>query len=164
MGRLRNDREAPLFRGVAEEVVDLFGVPDAYLFRFSSADNLSNKDPLWSEPSTTARFTRYPIKVSYSDYDDSTDADDAGRDMTLDVNLYVSLNHLLKAQVPKDGDGDYVTEGDVVGFHWRGEYIEADVLVANHDGWVNDTDSFTGYTLTCKRRDKYVTERKTGDD
>lgn len=164
MGRLRGDYEAPLMRGVAEEVVDLFGVPDAFLFRFSSADNLSNKDPLWSEPSTTARFTRYPIRLSFSDYTGATDADDGGRDMSLEVGIYLALNHLLKAQVPKDGEGEYVTEGDVIGFHQRGVYVEVDVLSVEHDGWVNDTDSFTGYTLQCKRRDKYVTERKTGDD
>lgn len=164
MGRLRGDYEAPLFRSIAEEVTDLFGVGDAYIYRFSSADNLSVKDPLWSEPMTTARFTKYPIKLNFSDYSDSTDSDEAGRDAYLDVNVYIALNHLIKAQVPRDAEGEYVTEGDVVGFHWRGEYVEVDVIAANRDGWVNDSDQFTGYTLTCKRRDKYVTERKTGDD
>jgi len=165
VGRLRGDYEAPLMRSVAEEVNDLFGVNrDSYLFRWSPANNNTIKDPLWDEPTSTARFVRYPIQVHYSEYDRTTESDDSGRDRSLDVSIYISLNHLIKAQVPKDAEGESVAPGDVVGFHWRGEYVEVDVIEAKRDGWVNDSDSFVGYRLDCKRRDKYVSERKTGDD
>jgi len=163
MGRLRDDYERPLFLCVAEEVVDLFGVDDVYLFRWEAADNVSIKDPLWDEPTTTAAFKRFVIKAAFQDYAGSDVATESGREIDTDCRIFIALNHLTKAQVPLDRFGDWVVEGDVVGLHYRGEYTEFDLVEVERDGFVNDSDKFTGYVCQGKRREKYVADRKTGD-
>lgn len=162
MGRLRNDYERPLFMGVSEEVVDLFGVDDVAFFRFSSADNISGRDPLYDEPTTTVQYKQYTIKCLVTEKTDDADPTEFGTEHSYGSSIYVALNHLIKAQVTPDLSGDYVSEGDVIGINVRGEYFEFDIINADRDGWINDSDKFVGYNLECKRRDKYVSQRKTG--
>ena len=162
MGRLRDDYERPLWMGITEEVVDLFGVDDVLLFRWSAADNTSNKDPLYSEPNTQVRFKQYKIKCLYLDYVNSAAASSMGLEFEKGNKIYVALAHLLKAQVEPDCKGGLIAEGDTIGLHYRGEYIEYDILQANPTGWVNDSDKFTGYNLDVKRSGKFTPERKTG--
>lgn len=163
MGRIRDDYEHPLLRSMAEEIVDLFGVDDAYLYRWEAADNLSIKDPLWDEPTTTAAFKRFTLKVRFSDYQGTEEPSDQGREIETDCSIYISVNHLMKAHVPLDHYGDWVVEGDVVGLHFRGEYTEFDLVSVERDGFVNDSDKFTGYVCQGKRREKYIADRKTND-
>lgn len=164
MGRLRDDYENPLHRCIAEEVIDLFGVDDVFLFRWEAADNISIKDPLWDEPTTTVAFKKFVIKASYQDNGSGTDnATESGREMETEIQIFISLNHLTKAQVPTDRFGDWLVDGDVVGLHYRGEYTEFDLLEVQRDGFVNDSDKFTGYACQGKRREKYVADRKTSD-
>lgn len=162
MGRIRSDYESPLIRGMTAEVVDLFGIEDTFLFRWSSADNLTDKDPLWVEPATgTTKFKKYKIKCMKVDPDQEEASDAEGRDITATVTLFVSLNHLLGGAVPKDDFGDYVSEGDAIEIHHLGAHTQFDIVKASKTGWVNTTDKFAGYNLTCVRREKYVPERKT---
>lgn len=164
MGRLRSDYERPLFLGISEEVVDLFGVDDTVLFRFSSAiaENHAVEDALYSEPSTTVQYKQYRIKCLYVDRKNTEQASDNGIEYEASNQIYVSLNHLLKAQVLPDQQGDLVGAGDVIGISLRDQYFEYDIIEVNNDGYINNSDKFTGYILTVKRRDKYISERKTG--
>lgn len=163
MGRLRDDYEFPLMCNTSEEVVDLFGVDDAYLFRFSAADNNTIKDPLWDEPMVTggAAYRKFKIKCMFLEYDNTTDASEEGSEAYSNNEIYVSRNHLLKAQVPPDVDGELVSEGDSIGIHYKGDYIEYDITDADHDGYLNNSDKFSGYRLTVVRREKFIPERKT---
>lgn len=146
---------------MAAEVVELFGIDDeVLLFRYSAADNLTNKDALWGEPTTKPAFKKFKIFANKVDPDQDEAADPEGRDITASITLSVALNHLLGAGVPADQQGDYVSEADTIGINTKGAYTEYDIIKAVKGGWVNSSEAFTGYTLTCVRREKYAPERK----
>lgn len=161
MGRLRDDYENPLFQNTSEEFVDLFGVDDVRFFRFSAADNISGRDPLYDEPTTTVQYIEFKIKCLVTEKTDGADPTPVGQDLDHGATIYVALNHLIKAQVPPDLQGDYIAEGDVIGINYRGEYFEFDIIVCDREGWLNNSDKFVGYTLDCKRKEQYVSQRKT---
>lgn len=161
MGRLRDDYENPLFQGVTEEVVDLFGIDDVILYRFATADQTGVTDPLWDEPSTVARFKEYKIKAMFLGYSEDESATEDGFENNITDTIYVALNHLIKAGVPQDARGDYMAPGDVIRIHYKGNALEYDITSADKTGWVNDSDKFTGYDCDVARRGKYMPERKT---
>lgn len=164
MGRLRDCYEAPLFNSISEEVVDLYGVEDCYLYKFGTVDQRPVTDPLWGEPTGTARFKRYKIKCLFQDFTDHSNESEMGTDHTWESKIYVSVNHLIAAGVPKNKDGDHIDEGDAIRIHYKGDAKEYFVLQSDRTGWVNDSDQFTGYDLDVKRNDKYKPERATSDE
>ena len=163
MGRIRNDYEASLIRGFAEEVVDLFGVDDAILYRFAAVDQTSVTDPLWGEPSTVAKFKEFPIKVRFIDPTTEMETTEQGGHQVWNKRVYIAINHLIRAGVPQDASNDYVAEGDVIAIHTKtGEPdYTLDVIQVERVDWINDSDKFAGYELEVARRDKYHPERKT---
>lgn len=162
MGRLRDDYEEPLFQCVAEEVVDLFGMEDVVLYRHAVVDQTGITDPLWGEPSTQLRFSEFKIQAMFMDYQEDMEVSEAGEHQEWRNRLYVDLNHLIKALVPRDANNEFIAEGDVIKIHARGEWREYDILQVSRTGWINDSDKFTGYELDVARRDKFLPERKTG--
>lgn len=161
MGRLRDDYENPLFQCIAEEVVDLYGVDDAYIYRFwsQSAANLADKDPLWGEPSTKVKYTRYKIKLMFLEYDDDETPNESGYHDQLTNKIYIAVNHFIKAGVPKDHNGDFCSPEDRIRVHYLGDQVEYFVTNVDRVGWINDTDKYTGLELTVNRNTKFVPER-----
>lgn len=168
MGRLRNGRDAALFRRIAAEVTDLFGTADCTLYRYSAAldENLAGKDPIWDEPTTTPTYKKFSLPCNWFDYNSTANPSEFGRDDEIDATAFLALNHLIGAGVPPDENKDYVEPGDIISIHDScGHEIQVyDILQTNRMGWVNSSDRFTGYELELKRRSKYVPERKTQDD
>lgn len=164
MGRLRGCEEQPLFQDISEEVVDLFGVDDVLLFRYSSVDQSPVTDPLWNEPTTTVRFKPYKIKALYTDYQNDNNPSEIGEDTVYTNFIWLSLNHLIKAGVKKDSQNEYVSEGDAIRLFYKGDTIEYFIIRAQRTGFINDTEHPTGYTLDVKRNLKYVPERATSDE
>lgn len=162
MGRLRDDFENPLFQGAAEEVVELFGMSDVVLYRHTAVDQTGITDPLWNEPTTTIRYAEFKIQAMFMDWQEDMEVTEAGQHQEFRNRIYVAVNHLLKALVPRDANNELVAEGDVIKIHSRGEWREYDIIQVSRTGWINDTDKFTGYELDVVRRDKYTPDRKTG--
>lgn len=160
MGRLRDDYEAPLIRGMAEEIVDLYGIDDVVLYRWSAADNITIKDPLWSEPMTTPAYKPFRIKAHRLDPDQDLPGDPEGRDENYSAKLFVALNHLLQALIQPDDQGDYINGGDVILLYVKSDPIYYDIIKINKVGYVNDTSRFSGYDVTVVRREKFSPERK----
>lgn len=162
MGRIRDDFECQLFNSMSEEVVDLFGVENAKLFRFAApgVDNISNRDPLWDEPSPHVRYKTYGIKCMFLQWNDDPEPGPEGQHHMWENQIFISLNHLKKAGCVPDNQNDYVNEGDMIFvFNGRNEFYY-DVIKSQREGWVNDSSDFTGYTLQVKRNLKFVPERK----
>lgn len=164
MGRLRSDRDAAFICSIADEVTELFGTENSSLYRYYGRwpENLSGKDPVWDEPSSTAFFERYDLPCQWFDWNSSDNENPQGRGEEIDATGYVTLNHLKAAGVPVDPGGEYVAVGDVLAVHTGcgGETFFYDIIQTNREGWINSTDKFTGYSLELKRRNKYVPERK----
>jgi hypothetical protein len=168
VGRIRNDREASFFCDRAAEIVDLFGTEDCSLYRaFGEEDfNLDNKDPVWSEPTTTVKYKRYNLPCSWREWNSNVSPTEEGEELEIDAQAYLAVNHLVSNGVIKDNDKEYVAPGDILAIHDKcgHETFFYDILQTNRTGWINSSDKFTGYNLDLKRRDKYVPERKTADD
>lgn len=145
---------------MVEEIVDLYGIDDAVLYRWSAADNLTNKDPLYSEPTTTPQYKPFKTKCHRLDPDQDTPSDPEGRDENYSAKLFMALNHLLQAHIPPDDQGDYVNVGDVLLLYIKTVPIHYDIVKTNKSGYINDTSRFSGYDLTCVRREKFSPERK----
>jgi len=165
MGRLRSGKDAAFLCRVTQEVTDLFGQESATLFRHHAreADNLSGKDPIWDEPTTTVKFTGFDLPMMWFDWNATADAVEHGREDYLDATGWITVNHLIAAGVPKDYDGEYVSPGDTIAVHTKcgGERVEYDIIQTNREGWIDSSDKFTQYSLELKRRDKYIPNRKT---
>jgi hypothetical protein len=165
MGRLRSGKDAEYFCRVAAEVTELYGTSDAILYRYfgKEDENLTGKDPIWDEPTTTAFFESYPLPIQWFDYASISNASEHGRDQEIDATAYITVTHLVAASVPLDPDKEYVAAGDTLAIHTDcgNERIEYDIIQINRDGWVDSSDVFVGYSIELKRRDKYVPERKT---
>lgn len=160
MGRLRDDYECALFNSVSEEVVDLFGIDGAKLYKYLPADNITNRDPLWDEPSPHVRYKVFEVKCMFLDYHDAPNESPEGFHTNFENKIYIALNHLLKAGVASDLDNEYISEGDMIFvFDGKREFYY-DVLNVDRTGWINDTSQFTGYELDVKRNGTFAPERK----
>ena len=163
MGKLRHAEDQAFFHSVAEEVVDLFGVDDAVLYRFASADNQTTRDPLYDEPSLghTVKYTPYTVSLMFFDYTDTPEVSAGGFLETVQAKGYISLAHLEKAGVPVDDHLSHVAEGDIVAIHTgSSQKIIYDIIDVTRTGWVNDSSVFTAYDLSLKRSTKYLPDRK----
>lgn len=160
MGRLRDDYEVSYIRDVSEEVIDLFGTDDVILYRFNPCDNAETRDPLYDEPTTTLKYRAYAIKALYLDWQDDFLSGSQGSEKNFSNKIYVSLNHLLAANVPISADKEYIEEGDIIELHHRGDKVIYDIIQVDREGYVNNSDKFVGYTLDVKRNSKFVPERK----
>lgn len=163
MGRLRDGYEIPLFHGISEEVVDLFGIDDCTLHKHFTA--VQNKDPIWNEPaSTTVKYKQYKIKCMTFDPTSDAAASEFGTIDIFETKIYVAMAHLLKAGIIPDEKGDYVDEGDMIEIKKTGpaqvRSLFYDIIKALRVGYVNDESDNTGYELQVKRNWKYVPERK----
>lgn len=165
MGRLRSGKDADYFCRIAGEVTDLFGTDDAILYRYfgKEDENLTGKDPIWDEPTTTAFFESYPMPVQWFDYTTISNESEHGRDEETDATAFLTVAHLIAAGVPVDPDKQYVSVGDTLAIHTDCGHLklEYDILQVRREGWVDSSDNFVGYSVELKRRDKYVPERKT---
>jgi hypothetical protein len=74
--------------------------------------------------------------------------------------LWISREHLDTAVVPIDRIGEQVRAGDFVKVWVGGDEIYYDIVEATRDGYVNDSDKWTQYECTLKKRLKYEAERK----
>lgn len=163
MGKLRHAEDQAYFHSIAEEVVDLFGVDDAVLYRFAPADNETTRDPLYDEPvlGHTVKYLSYVLSMMFFDYLDTPEVGAGGLLETIQARGYISVTHLLGASVPTDARGDYLAEGDIVAFHTgSSQKIIYDIIDVTRTGWINDSSAFTGYDLTLKRSSKYLPDRK----
>lgn len=163
MGTFRNDEDTAYFHSVAQEVVDLFGVDDANLYRFSAANNITTRDPLYDEPSSgdTVKYHAYAVKVMFFNYSDNPFVSESGLYQESTSEGYASVAHLLAGGVPLDSAGEWIADGDVIEIHNRSQgRIIYDIIQSTKAGFINDTGDFTGYTFSLKRSTKYVPERK----
>jgi hypothetical protein len=154
VGRLRHDRDARLFHNIAEEVVDLFGVDDCTLYRWYSADNETNRDPLYDEPTcgTSKRFVKYLVKAMFFDLMDTPHASEFGLWHEDEAAGYISVMHCEGAGVPRDAKNEHVGEGDVLGLHTKSfGTIYFDIVQSVRTGFINDSGSWTGYDLKLRR-------------
>jgi len=167
MGRLRSGKDAAYFCRVAAEVTELYGA-EGILYRYfgKEDENLTGKDPIWDEPTTTAYFEPYPLPIQWFDYRSLVDTVEHGQASEIDAVAFLTLAHLIAAGVPIDPDKQYVAVGDTLAIHAAGcgeEKLEYDIIQLNREGWVDSSDNFVGYSVELKRRDRYVPERKTAN-
>jgi len=164
MGLLRSGKDASYFCNLAAEVTNLFGAKGIlYRYHGKEDDNLSGKDPIWDEPTTTAFFEPYPLPIQWYDYRSNTTAVEHGRDEDVDASAFLTLVHMIAAGVPRDPSKEYVAAGDVLAIHTDcgSERVDYDIIQYLRQGWIDNSDNFVGYALELKRRDKYVPQRKT---
>ena len=162
MGRLRHDRDARFFHNVAEEVVDLFGIDDCALYRWYQADNQTNRDPLYDEPTcgTTRRYVKYLVKAMFYNLQDTTHQSELGIWHEDEADGYISVMHLVGAGVPRDSKEEHVAEGDVLGLHTHSfGTIYFDIVNSTRSGFINDSGSWTGYDLKLRRTTVFDPER-----
>lgn len=158
MGRLRDGYDAPLWASVNEEVIDLFGNEDGFL-HYLSADNCAVREPLYGEPAAKPRYTKFQIPYVIQDWTTPIDVNDDGSEQRYEATIFVSREHLLKAGVPLDGNGEMARPGDKFECWHKGDRIFWDIIGVDRQGHVNDSDHWTQYILTCTRTVKYVPER-----
>ena len=162
MGRLRHSEDARIFHDIAEEVVDLFGVDDCALYRWYEADNSTNKDPLYDEPScgTTRRYKKYVIKAMFFNLSDTPHVSELGMWHEDEADGYVSVMHLEGAGIQKDSKNEHVSEGDVLGYHTHSfGTIYFDVIQSVRTGFINDSGNWTGYEIKLRRTTVFDPER-----
>ena len=154
MGRLRHGEDARFIHEVAEEVVDLFGVDDCFLYRAYEADNTTNKDPIYGEPNcgTTKRFKKYRIKAMFFNLTDTPHTSELGLWHEDEADGYVTVTHLVGAGIKPDDKKEHISEGDVLGYHtYSFGTIYFDVIGSFRTGFINDTGNWTGYDLKLRR-------------
>lgn len=159
MGRLRDGYDAPLWRGVSEEVIDLFGNEDGVLHRQSTA-NCAGRDPVWDEPADKIIYDSYRVPYLATDWTTPIDIGDSGFEQIYEVTIYVSRGHLDKSGVPKDTNGEQVRPGDIIEIWAKGDRHFFDILGVDRQGHVNDSDYWTQYILEARRTTKFVPERE----
>lgn len=161
MGRLRDGFENPLFQHYGSEIVDLYGNDDMILFRYDEEASKENIDPLWKEYAPNAKYVGYKVKGFLTEFTRETStASPHGKDTEFDAKVTISREHLDKSGVPKDIDGQMVREGDILLINELGDAYYFDLLNVERKGYVNQSDQWLFLDLTCKRREKYVPERK----
>lgn len=159
MGRLRDGYDSPLWRSVSEEVIDLFGNEDGVLHRQGGADACATRDALWDEPTGSVKYEEFKIPFLIQDWQTPIDVDDSGFEQRYEATIFVTRAHLDKAGVPKDGGGDQIRPGDVLECWFKGDRIFWGITGVDRQGFVNDSDYWTGYILTASRTTKFVPER-----
>lgn len=160
MGRLRHGYDAPLWRSINEEVIDLFGNEDGILHRLDPSGSCGGTDPVWSEPSGVATYKKYKLPFIFQDLTTPIETGDQGYEQLYLVTIYISRVHMQKAGVFIDTTGDYVSPGDKFEMFTKGDRIFWDIIGVDREGFVNDSDSWTQYTLECKRTTKFEPERE----
>lgn len=159
MGRLRDGFDAPLWRSINEEVIDLFGNEDGVLHRQGGADACLTRDPLWDEPTGSLKFEKFKIPFLIQDFSTPIDVDDSGQEQIYEATIFVSRAHLDKAGVPKGSDGEQVRPGDMLECWFRGDRIFWSIIGVDRQGFVNDSDYWTQYILVGRRTTKFTPER-----
>jgi len=163
MGTLRGDEDICLFRDIAEEVVELFGVScDARLFKPLPELQIATRDPLWDEPAAgnKIQYKIFPIKLFYANWETNPEFTDLGLGIEYDVEFYVTINHLLAANVPTDDENQFMNEGDIFEvFRNKAEWF-FEVVKATRAGYINNSSEFTGYNLFMKRRTRFIPQRE----
>lgn len=160
MGRLRDGYDAPLWRSVNEEVIDLFGNEDGIL-HWQSSTNCEIRDPVWGEPVDKVRYNKYRLPFFIQDFTTPVEVSESGREDIYEATIFVSRAHLDKAGVPKDNSGEQVRPGDVFECWHKGDRIFWNIIGVDRQGFVNDSDYWTQYILTAKRSTKFEPERET---
>jgi hypothetical protein len=160
MGRLRDGTDAPLWKSINEEVIDLFGNEDGILHRLDMDASCATKDPLWNEPTDTASYAQYKIPFLIQDWTTPIEVDDTGAEHMWESTIYVSRAHLEKVGVPRDSGGDYIRPGDFIQCWFKGDRIYWYIIAVDRQGFVNDSDYWNQYSLVCRRSTKYTPERE----
>lgn len=161
MGRLRDGYDAPYWASVNEEVIDLFGNEDGILHRQGGASDCVTRDPLWDEPQTTVQYEKFKLPFFIQDWSTPIDVDESGFEQQYEATIFISREHLNKAGVPKDADGEQIRPGDLFECWFRGDRIFWSIIGTDRAGFVNDSDYWTMYNITASRTTKYVPERDT---
>lgn len=161
MGRLRNGYESELFLGVAEEVVDLFGMEEVILYRLDPDGICADYSGVYGEVTTDRQYKAYKTKAHYQEITDDFQISEMGETNIYNSTVFFALRHLKGSGVPVDETREYIGEGDFVIFFWRGERIAFDVIDVKREGYVNNSDTFVGYTCQVKRNTRFVPERNT---
>lgn len=160
MGRLRDGFDAPLWRDINEEVIDLFGNEDGILYYFDKCRSNGSVDPLYGEPAgTNPTYLKFKIPFIMQDWSTPIDVDETGKEVTYESIIFISRAHLDKAGVPKDAVGDQVRPGDVFEAWFQGDRIFWDIIGVDRQGFVNDSDYWTQYIITARRNDRFQPER-----
>jgi hypothetical protein len=159
MGRLRDGFETPLFRSISEEVIDLFGNEDGILHRFDALESEKTRDPLWDEPSHKPAYKKFNLPYIIQEFVSPIDVGESGHENMFQANISISREHILKAGMAVLDDGEYIASGDIFECYTNGLRTFYSIIERQRTGFVNDTDSWTMYNLTCKRTNKFVPER-----
>ena len=164
MGFLRDDEDRTYIRGITEEVTHLFGT-DAILYKFSAADNVTTRDPIYDEPSqdNAVKYHAFPIQCMFFQYNDTPFATKEGLYSETTAQGHITYDHLIAAGViPDPLTRELLSEGDVLEIHPDPRFgrVLYDIIQTTKDGWINDTGYYTGYTFSLKRSTKYIPERK----
>lgn len=161
MGRLRDGRENPLFQHYGSEIVELYGNDDVILFRFDESLSKPVADPLWDEYSPSPKYLGFKIKAFVTQFTrESPTASPHGKDTEFDAIFSISRTHLDQAGVPQDVDGRMIREGDVLAVNEKGDTFYFDIVSLDRKGYVNQSDQWVSVEANCKRREKFVAERK----
>jgi hypothetical protein len=159
MGRLRNGYESELFLGVAEEVVDLFGMDEVILYRLDRASACPEYNGVYGEISGDRKFIAYKTRAHYQEITDEFQVSERGETDIYNSTVFFALRHLIGAGIPRDDSREYMQEGDIVIFFWRGERIAFDIIDVKREGYINNSDTFVGYTCQVKRNSSFIPER-----
>lgn len=167
MGRLRGKEDDAFFQDINEEVYELFGNDDFFLYVLNHAASVSGADPLYSEPSANLAYTKYPVTGFVTESDTAYQGTEQGEDIEISATGFFSRKIFEKTGVPRHGSEslpgnlNFITAGDVLEVYARGETTFYDVLGSDRKGYVNDSDSWTYYECLLKRRESFAPERKT---
>lgn len=159
MGRLRGGEDAAYFRSINEEVIDLFGNEDGVLHRFNAEGSCPNQDPVWDEPTTKPNYEPFNLPFLIQDWNTPIQVDELGAETIYEATIYISRAHLDRVAVPKDSTGEQIRPGDKFECWHQGDRLYYDIITVNRDGFVNDSDCWSQYVLTCRRTTKYVSEK-----
>ena len=160
INRLLHGDDTNLFNSINEEIMDIACISDVYLYRFHEGDSQPYDDPLWCEYDQLPQYRRYKVKAFREKPNMFSDASEGGIEERVETVMTFSRKILEKAGVFYDNKKDLVAPGDFVQIFVRGVVDFFDIISAERDGYVNNTDYWTQYLCETARRTKYLPERK----
>lgn len=156
--------ERPLFDSIATEPARLSGTP----IKVYSLRRAKNHHPLYREPSAGAKDWSYqgPWQmmgaVEFNQANDiDTTASTEGLKKTATAQLWISRKELEDAGCPDPKIGDVIEFWDLKPWNRSGKFQFWDVIKANPDGNIQDTEVFVQWAITLEARTSFDPERKT---
>jgi hypothetical protein len=173
MGSLLNGKERAFFDSVNQEIVRLAGTDDPVLWKFykslpASLATVANSDCLYEEPVAGSKnYISYkgtptvPLLVSFEQPTRTEEAGDNGLVTRFESRITIPRSNLEQLKIPVDDLSNHIGVGDIIQVWSKSKhswYFE--VINVERDGFENDSDVWTQYSLECVRNENFVPEKK----